>query len=372
MKILYLAPRDFPRRVANRVQTMRMAEALSRHCELILCVSKLHMKPPELWEYFGIRSPFAIEVLGDPPLRPKTPFLIPSILRSLRRHRPEIVYFREEYVGWATSFFCKNFIYEMHDYQPRLRRLYPRLVRRSLKTVVISEGLKRRAVAAGLPSEKLVVCPNAVDLDIFDIDMEKGEARRRVGLPENGRFVFYTGRFSSWKGVPTLIESAQYLTDGAQILLVGGFEGEAEAVQASIDRLGVQDRVTILGHKAHGQMPLYLKAADVLVIPTSASSENGMDHTSPLKLFEYMAARRPIVASDLPSMREIVDEGSSTLVFPDDARALADGLTRALADGPEVQQKMDNAYERGKQYSWDLRAQRILASIEVAEQEERD
>ena len=365
MKILYLAMVDFPRRVANQVQMMKMAEAFSRSSDLVLAATALHMGPSELWKYYGIRTPFTIEVLGEPRIRPKTLFALPNILRCIRRNKPDVVYVRQEYLGWLVSFFCKYLVYEMLDFQPRFKRFYPRLLRHSMRTVVISEGLKGRIVEEGLPSDKLTVCPDGVDLDAFDTDVKKNEARRLVGLPGQGKFVLYAGRFSQWKGVQTLIESAQYLGGGIQILLVGGFEGESDALQASIDRLNVQSRVTIVGHKEHSQIPLYLKAADALVIPTSGSSELAQNYTSPLKLFEYMAARRPIVASDLSSMREIVDEMSATLVPPDDPRALADGLAYALADGAEIEEKVSNAYQKVREYSWDRRAQRILAGVSV-------
>jgi len=197
---------------------MKMAEAFSRQCDLVLSVSDLHIKPPALWEYYGIRSPFDIEILGDPRFRPKTLFTLPSVFKCVLKHHPDIIYVREEYIGWILSFFFKNFIYEMLDYLPRFSKLYRRLVTCSLKTVVISEGLKRRAVDAGLPAEKFIVCADGVDPSTFDICLSKKEARKRVGLAEDGRFILYAGRFTEWRGIPTLIESAQYLTDSIRII----------------------------------------------------------------------------------------------------------------------------------------------------------
>lgn len=360
MKLLYIAPRDFPRRVANRVQTIKMAEAFSKFADVTLLVSKLHTSVDELWRHYDVRRPFKITQIGSAPLGPQSIYsLAPSIYQMLQM-RPDVVYFREELIGWLLTWFKRGYIYEMLDMVPSHRRYYPRLVRNSRKTVVISEGLKQSAIEAGLQADKFLVRPDAVDFAAFDIDISMADARKQVGLETEGKIVLYTGRFSHWKGTDTLIEAARYLPSGIQVILVGGFEGEPEVARQTARRFEVADRVRIVEFRPHAEMPLYMKAADLVVLPNLAENALSMYHTSPLKLFEYMAAQRPIVASDLPAIREVVDDQTATLTMPGDARQLASGICDVLDRAEASSERVAKAYKLAKMHTWDERARLIL------------
>jgi len=363
MKMLYLSLRDFPRRVANRVQTIKMAEALSRYFDLTLSVSTLHVSTQELFLHYGVRSPFAVVALGEPRFRPATLSLLPRTLRLLRSLRPDFTFVREEYPAWVVSRFRSNVIYEMHDFDPSRLRLYKSIVKRSLHTVLITEALRRRCVEYGFPMEKITVLPDGVDLEIFKPDFDKIKARARLGLPREGHLIMYTGRLCEWKGIYTLIKSARYLPDNIRVMLVGGFEGERALVQEFIDVRDLGKKVSLAGYKEHHEIPYFMSAADVVVLPNTAGSEISKYYTSPLKLFEYMAAGRPIVASDLPSIREVLDDETAILVTPDDPQKLAMGIVSALNGGTRIQEMVQMSSVKVKQYSWDSRARTIMSKI---------
>lgn len=359
-KLLYIAPRDFPRRVANRVQTIKMAEAFSRYAEVTLVISKLHSTVDELWEYYNVKTPFNIKVIGEPIWGPQSVYsLIPSIIEILKI-KPDILYFREELIGWLISWFRRDYVYEMLDLLPRYQRYYPRLVRKSKRTIVISQGLKNTAIEAGLNGEKLEIRPDAVDLNAFDIDLNRTDARSLLGLDQQSKLIVYSGRFSSWKGTDTLIESALHLPDDVKILLIGGFEGEPEKMRAKISEYGVANKVSVTEFQPHSEIPKYLKAADALVIPNKAENQLSVLHTSPLKLFEYMASKRPIIASDLPSIREILDESSATFVKPDSPADLAEGILNTL--NANNTPKVDHAFKIAQENTWEERAKLIIGS----------
>ena len=108
-------------------------------------------------------------------------------------------------------------------------------------------------------------------------------------------------------------------------------------------------------------VPAWLKRFDVLALPNIASERISARHTSPLKLFEYMAAGRPIVASDLPSLREVLrDDENALLVPPDDPKVLAAGIRRVIEDKPFAAKLAAQAREDVMQYSWTSRAKRLL------------
>ena len=118
------------------------------------------------------------------------------------------------------------------------------------------------------------------------------------------------------------------------------------------------------GYRPPSEIPLWLKAADVLVLPNSAKKDISKFYTSPMKLFEYMASKRPIVASNLPSLREILNkENAILLVEPDNPEALAQGIKQAMEDRNLVQTITQNAYDDVQNYTWEKRAEKILKFI---------
>jgi glycosyltransferase involved in cell wall biosynthesis len=120
--------------------------------------------------------------------------------------------------------------------------------------------------------------------------------------------------------------------------------------------------VRIVGNRPHEEIPLWQKAADVLVAPNTAKEELSAHYTSPMKLFEYMASGTLIVASDIPSIREVVGEGRAHLVTPDNPQALAEGIARVLETGGKAES--EKAFAWVQDHTWKRRAHRILSRIE--------
>jgi glycosyltransferase involved in cell wall biosynthesis len=150
---------------------------------------------------------------------------------------------------------------------------------------------------------------------------------------------------------------------GARGLIVGGHveEPDLARVKALAGRLAIGDRVTFTGMVDPGRVADLLSQADVLALPNPASAISTR-FTSPLKLFEYMAAGRPIVASDLPAIREVLEhEVNALLVTPGDAAAMARAIERLLADPALASRLAHAALERVPEYSWDRRAERLDA-----------
>jgi glycosyltransferase involved in cell wall biosynthesis len=162
--------------------------------------------------------------------------------------------------------------------------------------------------------------------------------------------------------VDVLLEALARLPD-VQGLIVGGHQAEPDLarMKSLAERLGLSGRITFTGLVEPTRVAGLLMQADVLVLPNHASAISTR-FTSPLKLFEYMAAGRPIVASDLPSIREVLRDGSNALLIPPgDVGALAEAIERLLAD-PELAAKLARA-AKGEvpAYSWERRAERLEA-----------
>lgn len=173
--------------------------------------------------------------------------------------------------------------------------------------------------------------------------------------------VIYTGQLYPWKGVEAAIAAMEFLP-GRVLTVVGG--NDAAQLKAHWDKarsLGLGERVRFVGQVPAAEVSRYLVRARVAVLPLPSSSVKARHFTSPLKLFEYMAAGTAIVASDLPSVREVLRDGQNALlVAPDSPRALAEAVARLLGD-PALAGSLAQAARRdAAQYSWAKRAERII------------
>ncbi|MEK7108847.1 MAG: glycosyltransferase family 4 protein, partial [Patescibacteria group bacterium] len=242
-------------------------------------------------------------------------------------------YTREEFLAYLLVLMGKRVVWEAHMGQ---KNFFVRsLIKRRVQMVVISQGLKNLYIGLGVREENILVAHDGVDVAQFDIKADKTEAREMLGLNIDAKIAMYTGSRYAWKGTDTL-EQAGKLLPGVRVLVVSG--------------------------KPYREIPLYLQAADVLVLPNSAKEEISKTYTSPMKLFEYMAAGKPIVASDVPALREVLDESACYFFAPDNAESLAAAIGAALGD-PEAPTKAARAREEVKRYTWDARATAVLAAL---------
>jgi glycosyltransferase involved in cell wall biosynthesis len=232
-----------------------------------------------------------------------------------------------------------------------------------LLIVAISNSIKNDLVRAGVPEGKVLVLPDAVDMRTYEKPLMKSEARDRVGLSRNIPLVVYTGSLFPGRGVYVLADSSRYLASEVHIVLVGGNPRERHELEQYV-RLHKLERVLVRGHVPPTLTPVFQQAADVLAHPQLGVDAQHFKHSSPLKLFEYMAARRPIVASDLPSLREVLEhERNALLVPPGDPNALALAIQRLL-DDPELGERIANAaFEQVREWTWERRARKILEML---------
>ena len=382
MKIYYIANSRIPTEKAHGIQVIKMCEAFtSRGIDVKLVLpwrfNKIKQDP---FEYYGVKKNF--KIIRVPSLDlillgiPKIGFLIQAAtfgffaaVYLLLKSRPkDIIYSRDEFSLCFFSFLRRNLFWEAHTF-PGSPQKYQRILKKIKGLVAISHGLKKSFQAVGMAEEKILVAPDAVDLARFAVKESSQECRKKLSLPQDKKIVLYTGHLYKWKGADVLMESSEFLSENTLVYLVGGTEedvasykpssrAQAEGLKAESYKL-----VTFVGHRSHKEIPYWLKAADVLVLPNSAKEKISAIYTSPLKLFEYMAGGKPIVASDLPSLREILNENTAVLVEPDNPEALAKGIEKVLKDGVLAGKIAQNAAEEAKNYTWEKRAQNILTFL---------
>lgn len=123
--------------------------------------------------------------------------------------------------------------------------------------------------------------------------------------------------------------------------------------------------VQFLGARPYRELPLNQQAADILVVPNTAKNTLSSSYTSPLKLFAHMTARIPLIVSDIPSLRAVVDDSAVSFFSPDDSQSLAHAISKVLQSPEDSQKKASVAYEKSKQHTWRKRAERVLAHLMV-------
>ncbi len=298
-------------------------------------------------------------------------------LMILLATRPGAVLTREIHLAFLGGRMLRKMgirvVAELHNFPQtgRGERIYRAALARVDGLAVISRGLAQRFRETGLAPARTEVLPDAVS-ELFFRDLGPREKlRSSLGLPRKGPLVLYCGGlYWAWKGVAELIRAQAGSGERADLAIVGGspVAGPVDKLKGLVRELGLK-KVVFVGWAPPAQIPAYLQAADILVLPNSAAAEISRVYTSPLKLFEYLASGRPVIASDLPSLREVLDENNALLVPPDDPQALGRALVR-LADDPALGERLARkGRETARRYTWTARAARLelLARPEAGE-----
>jgi len=292
-------------------------------------------------------------------------------LRFIKENKIDYVYCREGRLLFFINFYNKlffrlklKFIYEIHSILKR--SILDSLIDRKLSQcsdflIFITKNLKDSYLKNYPSSSNFLVSPDGVDLERFDIPISQQQARQKLSLPLDKKIIVYTGSFYfyDWKGVDIMLEAAKYFSDEYLFILVGGRETEIKQIQNKYSL----SNVLLIPRQPQSEIPFYLKAADVLILPNKKGDIMSEEYTSPLKMFEYMASQRPIVASDLPSIREILNENSALLVEPNNPEALAQGIKKLLTDKTLIQRLSQQAFLDVKSYTWKRRVEEIFGFI---------
>lgn len=227
--------------------------------------------------------------------------------------------------------------------------------------VAISGGVRADLVELGVDDAKVLVEHDGFEPARFRDLPPRAEARTRLELDPARPTVVYVGGLLAWKGVDLLVEAARELPD-ANVVVAGGMDADVARLRARARGIA---NVRIDGFQPPGRVALYLAAADLGVAPNRSKPAISARHTSPLKVFEAMAVGLPLVCSDLPSLRDVLDDDEAWFVAPDDPAALAAGLRAALADDAGRARRSRRLLERAARHGWDARAERILAWMEA-------
>jgi glycosyltransferase involved in cell wall biosynthesis len=248
-------------------------------------------------------------------------------------------------------------------------RLEWRVLGRSIDWIVaVSEITRQRLVDfLDLPANKVVVVPNAVELDRYaqPDSLSRIEVLGSVGIPASALVIGSAARLAPQKGLSYLIDAVPEICarePTVHVVLIGDGPLRAQ-LEAQADRLGVEDRVHFVGFTK--DVPRWLNALDVFVLP---SLFEGL----PLSILEAMAAGLPVVATAVDGTPEAVDDGvTGILIPPEDSRAIAEAVLRLLQNPKLRTEQGRAARERAGQFSLETLAQRISGLYGVSLEQRR-
>jgi len=379
MKIFYIANHQLPTTKAHGLQIMKMCEAFRANgadCELVIPKRLIDPGISELdpFLFYGVKKVFKITYLNSFDFikwgsgwlgRPLFWLQQLSFGYSARRYlknKDGIIYSRDPFSLYAFSGTSFKLYWEAHNFPSNINsKFYKDILKRINGLIVISEGLKNKF--SQFYNKEILLASDAVDVGEFDINISQKDARTKLNLPLDKKIAMYVGHLYKWKGVDILIKAAKFLKDNELIIIVGGLKEDREFFFSAIpERCG--NKVRFIDYVAHNMVPIYLKSADCLILTGKSSEVISRQYTSPLKLFEYMVSKRPIIAQNLPSFREILNSDNAILIEPDNSEKLAEGMWSAFYRQDLAERTSKNAFEMVRNITWNGRAIKICDYLE--------
>lgn len=373
MKLIYITNTRLPSEKANSYQSMQMCYSFSKvFDEVELWTGKARNtkeldKVKDVFKYYNIEKTFFIRKFFqfDSKILFNANEFIWANLRDLifsinaclslikYKKSPEtIIYTRVWYILYVFLFFKKiglvdnKIFFESHKFSEFLLKPLSKIE----GVIVINHYLNSLYKEKNI--KNLFVAHDGVNIDDY-----KHISKYKFISNKEEYIVVYTGSLFSWKGVNTLVDSLQYLPGNIKLICIGGGGQYLTDFKDYVQSNSEFERITIIPHVPKIELMNYIEQADVLALPNSAKDKMSL-YTSPIKMFEYMASNRPIVASSISSIKEVLsDMDNAILCEPDNPLNLANKIQYALNNDctPITKKALADVQE----YAWDKRANNI-------------
>jgi glycosyltransferase involved in cell wall biosynthesis len=265
------------------------------------------------------------------------------------------------------NFTCDTPLYRKRSLfiRPIQKKIEEMIFKKADGLIVVSKGLKAQLIKRGISPDKIAVTPNAVD-DTFLVETNSGEAIRRQLQLTQRQVVGFVGGFYPWHGLDLLIAVLPDIAreiPNVSLLLIG--DGPLQKIlKEEVHRIGMDKSVIFTGQVPHKALPQYIAAFDLGIMPDSN------DYGSPMKIYEYMALGKPVVAPRLPPLEEGIMDGEVGLLFPKRNREAFTMAILMLLNDKERRQKMGEAAHRHvqKNHTWKKNAEVTLDLLQRVSQ----
>lgn len=369
-RIAYLSIARLPSRTANSIHVMRMCQALSKQ-DFSVCLYAPRFSDDEyddiessIFDYYGVSENFAIKKFKWFSFRGRS--TIYSVMASLhaRLAGTQLVYARDLKTGAFCAKLGLPVVYEAHSPISTENRLFRNLhlSKNFSRLVVISDAL-RKIFESTYPklAGKIVVAHDAADfVEIENYGNNAAGDRLRAG---------YVGHLYKGRGIDLIIDLAERCP-WIDFEIVGGMDSDIDFWKA---HSGDRDNIHFYGHLPYRQAAEIRQNCDILLAPFARKLEvsgGGSDTSgwmSPMKVFEYMAAGKAILCSDLPVLREVLEHEQTALFCEAENAEDWQAALERLRDDPMLMSRIGKQArdKLERNYTWSSRAKTVLANLNL-------
>ena len=231
------------------------------------------------------------------------------------------------------------------------------IVEKSYKAVVVSTPLKRYFLEKDIPDRQLVVLPNGVNIEKFKSTDNRKKILTAHNISVSSKIIGFTGILRPWHGIELLLKAFKNVREEIKdiTLLMVGDGPDMDPIYRQIETLDLKDSVVITGRVPHDRVPAYINAFDIAVSPKTTF------YASPMKIPEYMALKKCIIAPDTENIRDLLQPGETGVLFePESPLSLSKALIHLLEDAKLREKIGSRAHEAVKFKAWENNANKII------------
>lgn len=298
-----------------------------------------------------------------------------KLLRGYLRNKYDLIYERYSFLNfsgflmsWMTTtplLLEVNFTTKTQVY-PKRTKVFISLTRwlekihfkRARLIIVVSEVLKNEIADQGIASSKILVLPNAVDIELFRPKDPSEILKAQYAIDKNEKIIGFVGSFYPWHGVDFLIDTYEEILkeyNNVSLMLLG--DGQmSEQLKKHVREIGLEKKVIFTGRVPHDILPEYIALFDIGIMPDSN------DYGSPMKIFEYMAMEKPIVAPKLKPIEEVIENGHEGVLFARRNNAELEEALLRLLNNAEVCRSMgkEGRAKVLRRHTWELNVKKMI------------
>jgi glycosyltransferase involved in cell wall biosynthesis len=370
MQIAVITTSQIPSITANSIQVVKVCQSYCQlgHDVTLIIPGRKTANWDEISKIFGIQSKFAIKYIPSLRIFRRYDFsFISGMMIFFKKY--DLIYTWMPQVARISGLLGKPYIIELHGmptgkFGPNIFKdiLFSNHKKRFLCITNALKEMYEKAYKFKFKEAEIQIAPNGVVLEPYLNLPETSEIKKNLGI-KNQFTAVYTGHLYQGRGMDLLIELAKNLPE-IQYIWVGGREEDVNQWREYIKKNQIKN-ITLVGFVGNEYIPTYQSAGDVLLMPyemsiAGSSGGNSVDFCSPMKMFEYMAAGRPIISSDLPILHEVLNEKNAIFCSYNDVNQWIDAIN-LIKNDPDYGIRLGNqAREDVEKYSWIKRAKKSL------------